>query len=151
MWRKFSDEQPDGLLTNATLCQVSQLQVYVERTGLATTGTQTTCILPPLLTVPNYKWYCGHTTPSVSPPPQSCSALITTCAHIATCDVPMQDKIFMIFLLPSYKSLMECPPSGQTVVSSPILEALFKTSLRRGRSVRVYIVITNKSCFLPTT
>ena len=66
---------------------------YVERTGLATTGTET-CPLPPLLTVPNYKWYCGHATHSLSPSPQSCFAFITTCAHTATCDIPMQDKLF---------------------------------------------------------
>ena len=50
--------------------------------------------LPPLLTVPNYKWYCGHATHSLSLSPQSCFAFITTCAHTATCDIPMQDKLF---------------------------------------------------------
>ena len=45
-------------------------------------------------TVPNYKWYCGHATHSLAPSPQSCFAFITTCAHTATCDIPMQDKLF---------------------------------------------------------
>ena len=47
-----------------------------------------------LLYIPNYKWYCGHATRSLSPSPQSCFAFVTTCAHTATCDIPMQDKLF---------------------------------------------------------
>ena len=66
--------------------------------------------------LPNYKWYCGHTTHSLSPPPQSCNSFITTCEHIATCDIPIACRTYYSTVLLYYPhtvgSLMECSPSS---------------------------------------
>ena len=101
--------------------------------------------------LPNYKWYCGHTTHSLSPPPTvmllvhhdmrtHCNMRHTNAGHtiLQSC----YSKYF-----PHTVVLWNALP--QVVVSSPTLQA-FKTSLRRCRmpqictsdNVRGDIVIT---------
>ena len=118
-YRKYSDEQPDGLLTNTTVCQVSQL-CCKNWTGLLyqiTNGIVATPHIPYLL--------------SYRHAPRS-SRRANTLKHAT---YQCRTNYFKYSYFPHTVVLWNSLP--QAVVSSPTLEA-FKTYLRRCRMPQIY-------------